>query len=300
LSLEDAPGSHYSHPRTVEDHLRLEKRAGRQKCGVNLFRQLTKRDGPLAGRNVTLVGRDMTTPVNGDVESFIVSETDAANWQEARGFVAWSSQAGYNVNNAVFRRFRGQAFSYSLTGLAGCTALVIVSRQAVYVAHYWENIAFDMDAGIVPSYASQEDAFQESVIRGLQDGVVIDGMREQDSLHRNRRQFADEYVHAFLMIPATDTTNTVRDPYRDAWETIKQVVGGIIPLLQDPGRWTEYPYQPIQETDTIRDAFNNIVFNPWKTSRGRLLFKYEPYHGDYRKTLLITETTIQQSGSWEW
>lgn len=74
-------------------------------------------------------------------------------------------------------------------------------------------------------------------------------MEEQAFLRANAAAIDDDFIHAFLMIPATgpsDGTGTgVDDPYRKYWDLLKKTVHEILPRLdpQDQTRWIEYRYK---------------------------------------------------------
>ncbi|KAF6839508.1 hypothetical protein CMUS01_04266 [Colletotrichum musicola] len=195
--------------------------------------------------------------------------------------ILWNNARGDGVNNARFHRFTDdEAFSYSLRYLAGCTGIVIVSKEAVYLAHYWESISFNQDLETDPNnpdeppktrYKTQDNAFRYTVTRALRKGIRKNGVVEQDSLQAHAHEMDDDSLHGFLMIPQTGSSDVgigPEDPYRKYWEMLKEEVGKILPRLDpiaNPDRWHEYRCAPAQTEENIGD------FRPLKhTARGRL------------------------------
>ncbi|KAK4450412.1 hypothetical protein QBC34DRAFT_296984 [Podospora aff. communis PSN243] len=229
----------------------------------------------------------------------------------------WQNKVGSDVNTAEGKPFgkRKSPLGVHVVGLAGCTALLIVSKKGFYMAHYWENIAFNLDEGMIPEvFESQEEAFQETVLDGLKEGFKGWPARgtkaEQVSLTELANDIDDPDIHAFLVIPATgqstDEAEGEPDPYRTYWDRIKDEVGKIITRL-DPNtpaglaRWTEYPYAPVQKSEEVPGQIQLL----FRSTRGRVLFKYDPKHRRAdgtrtKKTLVIIENEIKQEASWEW
>jgi hypothetical protein len=251
------------------------------------------------------------------VGEYVVRETGGGPFPGQRSdeskLIHWHNKDGEGVNTAEFKSFEGRKtkFGMHIIGLAGCTGLLIVSKKGVYIAHYWENIAFNQDQGTTPRpWPEQEQAFQQTVIRGLELGVVGNPIRgsqqEQASLRAIAAEIDDESIHAFLIIPATGQSDEpgpgIPDPYRDYWNRIKEQVGQIILNLNpnNPGRWTEYAYRPVEDEEE-----EGREYTLFRSSRGRVLFKYDPKHRRpdgtrTKKTLVAIEDTIRSEGSWEW
>jgi hypothetical protein len=189
--------------------------------------------------------------------------------------------------------------------LLQCTGLLIVSKKGIYIAHYWENISFNMDPVYRDRYKTQKGAFQATVARGLRDGVVGDPRlgyrREQESLRSVAQLIDHESIHAFLMIPDTDPDGTP-DPYREYWDRIKSIVGEILQRLNNPNdanRWTEYSYHPQQDEEIT--VVNGVEIEPLlTTSRGRMLFQFDPNHNGLHKTFVGLEDTAPIHGRMEW
>jgi hypothetical protein len=179
---------------------------------------------------------------------------------------------------SLYDLFKDKAFSMGTDGLRGCTTLVIISRKAVYMAHYWESISFNPDPEWVEEYGSPEACFQQTVIKGLTKGTGPPSNREQVSLKGYADKFQDPYVHAYLMIPSM-TNDDIPDGYQDKWELIKQTVNSFMPNLSTGDRWTEVTYEALPENDPELGD----------TAMGRILFKYDPDENDKRRAALWVE-----------
>lgn len=165
-----------------------------------------------------------------------------------------------------------EAFSMGTAGLCGCTVLIIVSRQAVYIGHYWESISFWTNDEWLKSnggpFKDQDDAFQKTVIKGLTEGARAG--KEQVMLKGKDKWLNDDYTQAYLMIPNKNSAGK-NDPYRDQWKQMIAKAGEFIPKLiekNDDGTWKrihEHPYTPLPG-DPRLDT----------TSAGKILFKYDP------------------------
>lgn len=230
----------------------------------------------------------MNLPGAAGIENFIMTETNHADAIP----IVWTggtSQAPIDMNTAELRVFGDEDFSYSTAFLKGCTVLAIVSRRGVYLAHYWETISFSLNIDNVTPEIQQRE-FERTVLRPLERGH----QRFQDSLKGNLGLLVDEYVHVYLIRPATGADEMT--DYRQYWDQIKDLVLGWIPQASD--RWTEHRYDVVLGDNA---AVQRTLFT---TSRGRLLFKYDPRHRrvngrDMRRTMLWSETTEIHNDEWE-
>ncbi|KAK0610870.1 hypothetical protein B0T14DRAFT_529228 [Immersiella caudata] len=300
------------------------------KCRLSLFLTLEDPEGSGSKKrdlfhhgNETLVRR-MRLPTDPDdpdiVEAYVIKETGGGPFPGKKSdeskLIHWQNRYKEGVNTADYKIFaeRKTKFGMHIIGLAGCTGLLIVSKKGVYMAHYWENIAFNQDKKTPRPYPDQEQAFEGTVIRGLEQGVVGDPARgakqEQASLRAVAPALDDEDIHAFLIIPATGQSDVglgIPDPYRTYWSRIKNTVGEILPRLKpktdptDTDLWTEYPYRPVEDEEEEPGKAPWL----WRSSRGRILFKYDPNHRradgtKVKKTFVAIENEVKDEGSFEW
>lgn len=268
----------------------------RPKCAPPVYHGEAKRDvAEVIERNFTLKRRTMTLP-QGDMDDFMRREITAPRLRP----IYWPKMVEGEEEDMATSRFEkfkdDEAFSLGTGGLCGCTALVIVSRKAVYGAHYWESISFDPDEEWVNEYGSAEEVFRQTVIKGLEDGVVTNGVEEQASLRDHATEIDDDHIRAYLMIPA-ETWDDVPDGYRDKWNLLKSTVGNLVPKLRDNARWKEIKYDALEMGDRLLED----------TARGKILFKFDPNHKadpnqekGKKKAILWIEANLTPEHDEEW
>ncbi|RYP14250.1 hypothetical protein DL765_006501 [Monosporascus sp. GIB2] len=253
--------------------------------------------------------REMTMPASlskSAMDDFMVEET--GKYPSA----CYENQVGRDVNTGVFVQWRPRSQELqglSLKYMAGCTALVLVSRKGAFMGHYWENIGFNLDEEEHGDlYPDQETAFRRSILdllhQGSRDHQSLDVLARQNSL-------ADDHLQAFLMIP--DTGNAAEglgppDPYREYWNRMKAEINRIFPILAEPNRWFEYQYRPVQNEDKLYELDDNqeeiadadhIIEDPLETeARGRALVKYDNNHHGKNKVMLWMEHGVIYNDEW--
>lgn len=128
--------------------------------------------------------RTLKTPANfgGDVEDFIISEYTKP-WTEhlnVRG------TAPLGIGSTGFARVLGpHRFNAAMGELHGCTAIVVVSKSAIWMAHFWEipwfrALARDFDK---PPIVQDIVTFRRQVIGQMQYGKPdIDDLRKHTLL----------------------------------------------------------------------------------------------------------------------
>jgi hypothetical protein len=83
---------------------------------------------------------------------------------------------------------------------------------------------------------------------------------------------------AYLVRPQS-THLGVSDGYRNRWDSIKDVVGQIVPQLKDEERWKDIVYDRLDPDD------QQLKFG----ANGKVLFKFDPDHEGKRKATLWVE-----------
>ena len=209
--------------------------------------------------------------------------------------IAWDDATGTDFNTAVFKDleiFLGEngkpkapeALSLGTDGLCGCTVLMVASRTGVYMAHYFESLSFSTAAVWLDHFAGK-DAFEETVIKGLNEGItgdtaskVINPQAEQVSLtaHADRIKegagLGGNNIRRFLIHPSnfpsysTYTKEQTAAMYRVKWDKIKQEVDRILGALPSANVWEEFEYTALNNNDQRLDT----------TARGKLVFKFDP------------------------
>ncbi|KAH7063894.1 hypothetical protein BKA63DRAFT_538387 [Paraphoma chrysanthemicola] len=183
-----------------------------------------------------------------------------------------------DVNTSVYSELKSER-SFVATMLQGCTVLAIISRKGVYIGHYWENIAFATDNDFLLKYETQKKAFEETVLKGLRDGIKDEWEPQemvQESLTEFASKYADDHIYAYLIRPRIaynqdypgeqDDVEKI-DGYPKEWQDMKDLVLKLIPKLEDPDRWKTRIYDATDDKKTLKEDTN-----------GRVLFKFDPEH----------------------
>lgn len=209
--------------------------------------------------------------------------------------IAWDDGTGTDFNTAVFKDLEifveenrkpkePEALSLGIDGLCGCTVLMVASRTGVYMAHYFESLSFSTDEIWVKHFEGK-DAFEETVLKGLEEGVIGDTpskienpQAEQVSLraHAGRiRQgggLGGENIKRFLIHPSNFppyppyTEEETAEIYRVKWDRIRKEVDRILGALPSAKDWKEFEYAALDNDDRrLTD-----------TARGKLVFKFDP------------------------
>jgi hypothetical protein len=228
---------------------------------------------------------DLLDPRPDGIEAFMMRETGPQGRAEPVVWPIGTNKDPTDVNTALFHDFTKKR-SLTAISLKGCTMLAIIGRKGVYMGHYWENIAFDPDDEHMEQGETPEDTFKRTVLDGLEHGIPETGQLQQESLTDFANELAgnDEHLHAYLIRPRQSARQeqleeemirnggSVKvDPstlgYPEQWAKMRAMVTKILPRINDPGRWTEIIYEATDNIKILAD-----------TSRGRLLFKYDPEH----------------------
>lgn len=244
----------------------------------------------------------MNLPGPGGIQDFMIDETG-----DAQG-VVWTlsekvdgQKHEYDVNTSVLTKFsayQSRALSLSAVELRGCTMLAIVSRKAVYISHWWESISFNTDqADLDAEETTQEQLFQETILKPLKDGYRTKGQTIQVSLRLNADALDDDHIRAYLIHPSThskEDTSDMQTGYREYWDRIKEAVLEYLPRLKEPNRWNDIPY------DVVPDELEHELDS---TARGRMLFKYDHNHVNengrvMQRTLIWSETNEIHRDEW--
>ncbi|KAH8433389.1 uncharacterized protein LDX57_011023 [Aspergillus melleus] len=226
--------------------------------------------------NRTLVARTMTLPPPNRNSKKAMDEFMRDEIVDVTQKLIWHRMVSgepEHFDTAIYEEFKDhKSISIGTSGLCGCTVLVIISREAVYMAHYWENISFAPDEDWEKYYRRiGRDIFEESVVRGLRDGIGT----KQKKLKPG--PFDNDHVQAYLMHPNAPADNFKPDEdrqvifeeyYERRWNQIKEIVIEIIPAIGQPGRWIDLEYKALDKDSPLLD----------RTARGHILFKYDPDH----------------------
>jgi hypothetical protein len=146
-------------------------------------------------------------------------------------FIEVYSAADGVQSSAVFRSLIDSGpINMGVQILCGCTILVVVSQEAVYFAHYFEDLAFQANEGDPPA------DFQQQVINFLNNGLPrLDGTGNYPSLAANAASFQTN-VNAYIMTPQAEDDNAPAGQviylpgvrYNDKVIQLKNRVAGIL------------------------------------------------------------------------
>ncbi|KAH0556999.1 hypothetical protein GP486_005215 [Trichoglossum hirsutum] len=161
-----------------------------------------------------------------------------------------------HVNSAVFRQFGANPFNIAVVGLCGCTVLVVISNQAVYITHYFEDLAFDAEPG------DPAPDLQGTVLNFLNNP-----MNGYDSLAQHSALFNDPSTTVYFMSPAKRSKVLYDTQLNDIGTAIRAILPNMVNNMQ------EYGYPPL---DMKKGPDKTLMAT---TTLGRALFEYDPNPG---------------------
>lgn len=167
--------------------------------------------------------------------------------------------------------------NFGVTGLCGCTSLVVASTQGVWISHFWEDPSFD-DSDDHPyiTEEQQQEIFKREVLDVLGPG---DGTPEFEGLSQyigQGKPFGpNTYVQAVVITPGEKQQNNMPDNVmyanmvQDIVITVTRLFGGDFPN-DDPGTMGTavdvIDYLPQRDLEDVKE------FTPF----GKALFQYDP------------------------
>ncbi|KAJ5683378.1 hypothetical protein N7462_006543 [Penicillium macrosclerotiorum] len=207
-----------------------------------------------------------------------------------RGEVSLVYNRGTKGNSATFAELGDLPLSIGLEDLCGCTAVVVVSRRAVWFAHFFESISFSPKLNKRGTNAAGKDEWQIFFESALEfAGTGIDSYRGQRyvGLESVSRFFGtDDSPAVFIITPQNeadspkDMSTNGRNPdpgltkYRDGrlYEAkVDLLKDTIIQLLQNQNiPVTIFTYQALNQDSQVEDAILST------SGRGKSLFEYDP------------------------
>lgn len=183
------------------------------------------------------------------------------------------------------REFKDQAFSMGTDGLTGCTVMALVSRSGAFMGHWFEDISFTPTTwtvgedgkktpGWLKEYKTRDKAFEQTVVKGLREGIkqsedtTEPGKPEQVPVSDVQDALEDGHAKGYMMVPL-DACPGMKDAgyqkyYVKRWESMREVVKGIVPAFADQGLWKEHKYRRDDPED------------PRRAVDGSVLLQYDP------------------------
>ncbi|TGJ78222.1 hypothetical protein E0Z10_g10548 [Xylaria hypoxylon] len=169
-----------------------------------------------------------------------------------------------------FSDFNANILNIGTERLEGCTVLTVVSRKAVYMAHFFENLAFAPDDGKAPDSAFEQNCINQITGRGQTWRTRGDSIDPSLFTGNNGPAFA------YIMTPRQEQADPTRQnpnppvPGPDTQlyaERMRQLSQTLTSLI--PGLWVVY-YNYI--------AANAAQYEEQDAQqhRGKALFEYDP------------------------
>ncbi|KAK2805783.1 hypothetical protein FQN50_006059 [Emmonsiellopsis sp. PD_5] len=191
-------------------------------------------------------------------------------------------------NTARFTTLGDRRVEMGLAGLCGCSILVVMSRRAVYFAHFFENLSWRPDDWVLEDrgITDLEQNFRISVLDFLDTGRDWPGedVNQNPSLSRHARAFQpNSHPRAFILTPQREGNGGADgESHYLPGLYFEHMVGLLAQKVFEvlPGIPLDiYSYQAVDGRNSLHD----------RTGRGKALFQYDPaaLDGGYRGARLI-------------
>lgn len=205
----------------------------------------------------------------------------------------FSTSAGNDESTSAWKQIsaekpKSRAFDLGLSALCGCTALIVYSQNGAYGAHFFEAAAWGLG----------DAAFQENVVDFLNGKTKASGGLAfyADTLAANKAE-----VGAYILTPQQEFENEEDGTsgyvdgelmYGDQIQSLVEELPKIVPALE--GKIEVKSYQALEggrnEDGTDINPQQAKLLD--ETSRGRVLFQYDPNDDGSRKVRLFFETDL--------
>ncbi|KAI1756051.1 hypothetical protein F4782DRAFT_484641 [Xylaria castorea] len=263
----------------------------RSKCSAKSCCQLAPSDSDnedTDGSDLVLRSLERRTLFN--AQSSIIDADIVKEFTDKTVKLIYTSSAGRDDSTSAWRAItdRSPKFNLGLSALCGCTTLIVHSPNGVYGAHFFEAAA----------WGEGSDAFQNNVVDFLKNsGKGAGGLAE----FADRLTKGNADVAAYILTPQDELPDD--DPgapgyvpgtamYSDQVQELVNLLPNIVPQLRQKIQVNHY--QALEGgTDENGDDINpeeaKLLDN---TSRGRVLFQYDPQDQGQRIARLFFETTL--------
>ena len=202
--------------------------------------------------------RTLRSPADygGDVTKFLLTEYVLAEW------LIISPPARPTGSTGFSRPLNDKRYDAAVHGLYGCTSIVVVSRSAMWISHFWEVPSFRAIGANwgQPRVQADIDNFNDQVIEEMQNGGPdIPGLT-QFTAPGGQFHSEEQPVWAIVTPRANDgVASTYR--YGPEVDAIKGVLGTLFPDV--PPVVVDYVVTNLTESA--------------KGTIGKILFQYDPY-----------------------
>ena len=200
--------------------------------------------------------RVLKTPADygGDVTEFLFGEYAWAEWLDIDG-VNGGDSTGF------FRPLGNRRYDAAVHGLFGCTSVVVVSKAAMWISHFWEVPSFRWrkENWGQPRTAPDIANFNNHVINEMQNGGLdIPGLRQYTAA--GGPFAADQRPVWAIVTPQGLAANSLR--YEPEVKEIRGVLNSLFPA--SPPVIRTY----VSQSDETEQAV---------TATGKILFQFEPF-----------------------
>ncbi|KAK8868227.1 hypothetical protein PGQ11_006805 [Apiospora arundinis] len=220
---------------------------------------------------------------NNDRLKFMRGEAEIAESDEKTHV----EQSWDSISTTNWIKFDNQVNTLAVSGLWGCTSVVVVSTQGAWASHFWEN----------PSFRGGDERFEADVIRRLHLGLEVlymnefglDELRNND--HKPQGHMFDDansprvFVMAPTMRVASSSVSMGESPLMYA-AYVDRIVSELRAIFPNNEKHTistiKYSPQTTFEFMDDIDAYGNFIRVPdfgdaqFNSHLGKLLIQYQP------------------------
>lgn len=203
--------------------------------------------------------RTLRTPADygGNTMQFLLSEYSFAEWLQI------SPANPDSRSTALARTLSNQRYDAAVHGLYGCTSVVVVSQQAVWISHFWEIPSFRASESTWGQPATDADTanFQRDVINAMQNGAP--DMLGLTQFTAPGGQFDSPQRPVWAIVTPRANSGVAGNLRYDPEVT---QIRGVLSTL--------FPSSPPVIIDYVPRSDQNSQTN---TASGKILFQFDPY-----------------------
>ena len=177
--------------------------------------------------------------------------------KDKKGFRGRSSGKGYALLD--------EAFDYATSGLYGCSVLVVVSKEHVYMAHFWEKPGFQYELERdVLDFVHKSQTWTDNYTKKV---VKWQPFSRYKDLYENKYHGTRAFIMAPVARDSTDPAGPLRypDELNELHRELDRLIKGI--------RFTKVGYVPVSGAED--DAHET-------SGSGKVLFQYDPNNGEHK------------------
>ncbi|KAL9089222.1 MAG: hypothetical protein Q9165_005790 [Trypethelium subeluteriae] len=236
---------------------------------------------------------------NNGWDTFMVAQMGTA-----QSVIVENGNADIVPNNAWFRQLGDTEVNLGVESFSGCITLVVMSEQAVYYTHFFEDTSFPtQDSGTPQQPVDDFGGFQGNVVDLLDNGrsdYTAPNLptQIQESLKSHQSSFQNQPgLNAVLFVGKITDTDLWPDGqpmYQDSINTILPQVEGYIGVSPQV---VEY----VMQSNDVDPPPKFNVKNKDTTALGKAIFQYNPNSGNgptHKAYRLLLERNQQVYHEW--